>query len=311
MKKVVVTGGAGFIGSHIVEEAIAEGCQVVVVDNLHSGNISNIEPFLDKEQVHFVNADIGNIDDIRKAFAGAETVFHLGALISVPESMSKRAEYVHANASGTLGVLEACRLEGVSNIVLSSSAAIYGDNPTIPKREDMLPESKSPYAVTKLDGEYYCDMYRHQHGLNATSLRYFNVFGPRQDPQSQYAAAVPIFISKALKNEPIVIYGDGEQTRDFIYVKDVVQANFLAAKQEVGGVFNVAWGQRITIKDLAHKIVELTNSQSEIQYLPERPGDVRHSMADNQKIVHELGFQPTSDLQTGLAQTIEYFQSRL
>ncbi len=304
MQKVVVTGGAGFIGSHIVEEGLSRGHRVQVVDNLHSGNMENLKPLMASDQLEFTHADILDMPALRAAFQGADTVFHLAALISVPGSMSKPIDYVEVNTTGTLQVLEACRLEGVKNVVFSSSAAIYGDNPTIPKTEDMFPEPQSPYAVTKLDGEYYFDLYRREHGLNATALRYFNVFGPRQDPNSQYAAAVPIFIHRALNNAPITIYGDGEQTRDFIYVKDIVQANYLAAERPVGGLFNVAWGQLITINDLAKQIVEITGSQSVIEYAAERPGDVKHSMADNQKIVSQLGFQATSNLATGLRDTI-------
>ena len=300
MAKVVVTGGAGFIGSHIVAEAIAQGHQVTVLDDLSTGFKKNLAQ-LDCE---FVEGSILDQTKLDQVLPGVETVFHLGAKISVPESMEKKAEYVNTNVLGTLQLLDSCVQHQVKNITLSSSAAIYGNNPTIPKTEDMLPEPMSPYAVTKLDGEYYFDLYRREHGLNATSLRYFNVFGPRQDPNSQYAAAVPIFIDKALNNQDITIYGDGEQTRDFIFVKDIVQANFLAAK--IGGnIFNVAWGQRITINDLAKTIIELTDSSSKIIYLPERAGDIKHSMADNAKIVRELGFKPSSTLRDGLLATIE------
>lgn len=308
MAKCVVTGGAGFIGSHIVEALCKRGDQVVVYDNLHSGYLKNIEPFITQYDVEMIHGDIMSRDHMVEVFAGATSVFHLGALISVPESMAKPVAYVTVNAAGSLHVLEACRLAKVKNVVLSSSAAIYGDNPVVPKLETMTPEPKSPYAVTKLDGEYYFQMYRAQHGLNAVALRYFNVFGPRQDPKSQYAAAVPIFIDKALKNQDITIFGDGEQTRDFIYVKDIAQANLLAAEKG-GDVFNVAWGQKITVNDLAKMIVRLTGSASKIVHLPERSGDIKHSMADNQKIVQKLGFKATSTLESGLRDTIAYFQA--
>ncbi len=309
MAKVVVTGGAGFIGGHIVEALIARGDQVTVFDNLHTGHLTNLGDTLTgvHPAVRLYQDSILNQEALLEACAGATSVFHLAALISVPESMEKPIEYVATNTIGTLRVLEACRLSGVKNIVLSSSAAIYGDNPTIPKLENMIPEPKSPYAVSKLDGEYYFQMYRKQYGLNATSLRYFNVFGPRQDPKSQYAAAVPIFIDRAVKNQDITIFGDGQQTRDFIYVKDVVQANLLAAKRG-GDVFNVAWGQRLTIQDLATHIIQLTGSSSKILYLPERSGDIKHSMSDNQKIIQQLGFKASSTLEKGLIATIEYFQ---
>lgn len=310
MANIVVTGGAGFIGSHIVEEAAKRGDKVTVYDNLHSGYKANIEPFMKAYGVRFVSGDIMDEKKMVKLFAGVDSVFHLAALISVPESMAMKAEYVRINTIGTLHVLEAVRKAGVANVVLSSSAAIYGDNPTVPKKEQMIPEPKSPYAVTKLDGEYYFQMYRAGHGINATALRYFNVFGPRQDPKSQYAAAIPIFVAKAIANEDITVFGDGEQTRDFIYVKDIVQGNFLAAAKG-GDVFNVAWGKKITINDLAKKIIAITGSKSKVVHLPERAGDIKHSMADNAKIVHTLGFKQTTDLDTGLAATVEYFVKRM
>ena len=196
----------------------------------------------------------------------------------------------------------------VKKVVLSSSAAIYGDNPVTPKVETMLPEPKSPYAITKLDGEYYCKMFADEGRVPTACLRYFNVFGPRQDPKSQYAAAVPIFIDRAVKNEPITIFGDGEQTRDFVFVKDIVAANvFFATQSKSTGVFNVAYGRRITINDLARTICRLTGSRSEIKYLPERPGDVKHSLASIEKL-KATGFTPTSDFSTGLEKTIQFFK---
>ena len=308
MSKCIVTGGAGFIGSHIVEALCKRGDQVVVYDNLHSGYLHNIQSFITQHDVEMIHGDIMDVAHLTDVFAGATSVFHLASLISVPESMAKPVDYVRIGTIGTLNVLEAAHKAGVKNAVLSSSAAIYGDNPVVPKVETMIPEPKSPYAVIKLDGEYYFQMYRQHHGLNAVSLRYFNVFGPRQDPKSQYAAAVPIFIDKALKNEDITIFGDGEQTRDFIYVKDIAQANLLAAEKG-GDLFNVAWGQKITVNDLAKTIIKLTGSASKIIYLPERAGDIKHSMADNAKIVKQLDFKATSTLEAGLQETVEYFQA--
>lgn len=307
MSKMVVTGGAGFIGSHIVEMLCGQGHEVVVFDNLKSGYLDNIQHFITHNDVEMIHGDIMHLDHLTEVLAGADSVFHLGALISVPESMAKPVDYVTINAIGSLNVLEACRRAKVRSVVLSSSAAVYGNNPVVPKVETMTPEPESPYAVTKLDGEYYFQMYRKQYGLNATSLRYFNVFGPRQDPKSQYAAAVPIFIDKALRNEDITIFGDGEQTRDFIYVKDIAQANLLAAEKG-GDVFNVAWGTRITVNDLAKTIIRLTGSSSRILYLPARPGDIVHSSADNRKIVQQLGFKATATLESGLKATVDYFR---
>jgi len=203
----------------------------------------------------------------------------------------------------------AARDNDVKKTVLSSSAAIYGDNPIVPKVETMFPEPKSPYAVTKLDGEYYFKMFTDEYGLATTCLRYFNVFGPRQDPKSQYAAAVPIFIDRAVKNQDITIYGDGEQTRDFIFVKDVVKANVKAATSDTIGVFNVARGGRITINDLAQKIIHLTGSKSKIKYAPERAGDVKHSQADVNKL-KSMGFESQFNLDQGLETTVEFFSKK-
>jgi UDP-glucose 4-epimerase len=246
------------------------------------------------------------VDRITK---GVETIFHLAALISVPESMQKEQEAVRINTLGTLNLLKAACANGVRNIVLSSSAANYGDNPVMPKKEDMLPEPKSPYAVTKLDGEYYFKIYREEYGLNAVSLRYFNVFGPRQDPNSQYAAAIPIFVQRAINNQDIVIFGDGEQTRDFIYVEDVVQANILASEKG-GDLYNVARGETITINELARKVVEFVGSKSSIKHQAPRQGDIKHSRADISKITG-MGFKPRTDLDRGLQKTVEYFMDLL
>jgi UDP-glucose 4-epimerase len=235
-------------------------------------------------------------------------VFHLAAMVSVPESMASPAECVEINATGTLVLLEEAAAAGVKKLCLSSSAAIYGDDPTVPKLENMPPQPKSPYASTKLDGETYCQTFQEAGPLHTASLRYFNVFGPRQDPGSAYAAAVPIFIHQALKNEDITIYGDGEQTRDFIYVKDIVAANrHLAMTASAGGVYNVAYGRRMTIRDLAERIIRLTGSTSRIVFGPERAGDVKHSMASVDKL-KSTGFIPGADFEEGLQATLEFFR---
>ena len=302
--RILVTGGAGFIGSHIVEH-FQQKAEVRVLDNLRSGYQKNLDPF----KVTFIQGSVMNPEILQKAMEGVDFVFHLAAMISVPESMHKPVECVNINTIGTLNVLEAAAQAGVKKLCLSSSAAIYGDNSSVPKLESMFPEPKSPYAETKLSGEYYCGIYTRERGLPTACLRYFNVFGPRQDPASQYAAAIPIFISRAVSNQPITIFGDGEQTRDFIFVKDIVAANaFFAAESDCTGVFNVAYGGRITINDLAEKIVKLTNSQSEIVHLPERDGDVKHSQASVDKL-RQAGFQPSFDFEAGLSSTIEYFSS--
>lgn len=304
MSKILVTGGSGFIGSHIVEH-FHQSDEVVVLDNLRTGFKKNIENF----NCQFIKGNVTDVALVKEVTKSVDYIFHLAALVSVPESMENPQLTVEINTIATLNLLKAARESNVKKIVLSSSAAIYGDNPIVPKKETMFPEPKSPYAVTKLDGEYYFKMFRDEYGLPTTCLRYFNVFGPRQDPKSQYAAAVPIFIDKAIKNEDITIFGDGEQTRDFIYVKDIVRANVMAATSEASGVFNVARGGRITINDLAKKIVELTTSKSKIIYAPERAGDVKHSQADISKL-NSLGFESKFDLDEGINVTIEFFSKK-
>jgi UDP-glucose 4-epimerase len=301
--KVLVTGGAGFIGSHIVEhlQGIAE---VRVLDSLRSGFKHNLAGF----KHEFIKGSITDRSVVRAAMNGVDFVFHLAAMISVPESMQKPVECNEINTVGTLVILEEAARAGVKKLVFSSTAAIYGNNPATPKVEAMPPEPKSPYAITKLDGEFYCKMFADGGRLATTSLRYFNVFGPRQNPKSQYAAAVPIFIERAVMNDPITIHGDGAQTRDFIYVKDIAAANvFFAIKSSVTGVFNVGYGQRITINDLAATICKLSGSRSKIEHAPERPGDVKHSLAAVEKLC-EAGFKASGNFRDGLNATIEFFQ---
>ncbi len=300
--KVLVTGGAGFIGSHIVEHFQGKA-DVRVLDNLRSGYRKNLQGL----EHEFIEGSITDRAVVKKAVEGIDYIFHMAAMISVPESMEKPTECVEINTIGTLVVLEEAARAGVKKMCFSSSAANYGDNPVVPKIETMLPEPKSPYAITKLDGEYYCDMFSSEGKLATGVMRYFNVFGPRQDPGSAYAAAVPIFIDKAAKGETITIFGDGEQTRDFIYVKDIVAANvFLAMNPTESGFYNVAYGGRLTINDLAKKIIELTGSSSKIEYAPERAGDVKHSMASVEKI-KAVGFKVTSSFEEGLRDTIDFF----
>ena len=231
-------------------------------------------------------------------------------MISVPESMQKPIECNEINTMGTLVVLEEAARAGVKRLVFSSSAAIYGDNPVTPKVETMLSEPENPYAITKLDGEYYCKMFAVEGRLQTACLRYSNVFGPRQDPKSQYASAVPIFVHQALRNEPITIFGDGQQTRDFIFVKDIAAANvFMATQTSVTGIFNVAYGQPITIKELASTICQLTGSSSEIGNAPARLGDVQHSFAAIERL-RAIGFAPSSNFLDGLKKTIEFFERK-
>ncbi|MBN2643569.1 MAG: NAD-dependent epimerase/dehydratase family protein [Victivallales bacterium] len=301
--RILITGGAGFIGSHIVEH-FHQQAEVRVLDNLRTGYKKNIDPF----NVDFIEGDILDKDIVKRAMEGVDYVFHLAAMVSVPESMASPHEAVRINSEGILNVLEAAAAAGVKKLCHSSTSAIYGDNPEFPKRESMYPEPMSPYAVTKLDGEYYCDMFNRGGKLKTACMRYFNVFGPRQDPGSAYAAAIPIFTAKAVKGEPIPVYGDGEQTRDFIYVKDIVAANVHMAMNDFSGVYNVAYGGRITINDLISRIKNILNSSSEVLHLPERPGDVKHSVASVDKLL-ATGFTPKSNFDEGLKATIEYFKA--
>ena len=305
MKKYVVTGGAGFIGSHISEHLLQMGHQVTIIDSLRTGFEKNLKGM----NVRFFEEDIRNKKLMEGIITDTECVFHLAALVSVPESLLKINECIEINTLGTINILEAARKNSNCKVVLSTSAANYGDNPILPKVETMLPEPMTPYAITKLDGEYYLKMYYDHYNIQTASLRYFNVFGPRQNPKSAYAAAVPIFINKALKNEPITIYGDGLQTRDFIYVKDVVRANILASKKG-NETYNVALGHSTSILELAQKIVEITNSKSEIQFLEERAGDIKHSKADPSKF-NKLGFKPQYTIDQALLETIAFYENEL
>jgi UDP-glucose 4-epimerase len=300
--RVLITGGAGFIGRHIAEHFQSLG-EVRVLDNLRSGFKRNLSG-LNCQLI------VGSILDrhlVREAMKGVDFVFHLAAMVSVQESMQKPNECAEINTRGTATVLEEAARARAKKLIFSSSAAIYGDTPTIPRIESMPPEPKSPYATSKYEGERRCRSFTDEGRLATVSLRYFNVCGPYQDPASQYAAAIPAFIVKAIRNEPITIFGDGQQTRDFIYVKDVVAANaFFALKSEATGVFNVACGRPITITDLALTIRSLTNSSSTIDYGAEQPGDVKHSVASIDKM-HTAGFRPVCDLAGGLRATIEFF----
>lgn len=300
--RVLVTGGAGFIGSHLVEH-FQRQAEVRVLDNLRTGHRENLRGLA----CEFLEGSILDRELVRRAMQGVDFVFHLAAMVSVPESMQRPIECNEINTTGTLVVLEEAARARVRKLVFSSSAAVYGDNPVMPKDETMTPEPKSPYAITKLDGEYYCGLFHREGWLATVCLRYFNVFGPRQDPKSPYAAAVPIFIARALRHEPMVIFGDGTQTRDFIHVRDVVAANeHVARHPTASGVYNVAYGRQLSIRELAEEIIRLTGSRSEIRYESERPGDVKHSVASVKRL-GATGFEPRSSLASGLKETIEYF----
>ena len=304
MTKVVVTGGAGFIGSHLGEELARRDYHVTILDDLSTGKIKNIEPFLRKESVEFIQGSIANLPLLQKLFRGVEYVFHEAAIPSVPRSIENPLISHEVNITGTLNVLLAARDNGIKKVIYASSSSVYGDTPILPKEEDMPPNPQSPYAVTKLAGEYYCQVFQKVYGLPTIYLRYFNVYGPRQDPDSQYAAVIPRFITRASQGESPIIFGDGEQTRDFIFVKDVVEANILAAKSNGTGTFNIGKGEKTSINQMAELTIKLVGNNVEPIHEEPRPGDIMHSLADISKAREELGYNPRYDLEQALKETI-------
>jgi len=304
MTKVVVTGGAGFIGSHLGEELACRDYHITILDDLSTGKIKNIEPFLRKENVEFIQGSIANLPLLQKLFRGVDYVFHEAAIPSVPRSIENPLISHEVNITGTLNVLLAARDNGIKKVIYASSSSVYGDTPILPKEEDMPPNPQSPYAVTKLAGEYYCQVFQKVYGLPTIYLRYFNVYGPRQDPDSQYAAVIPRFITRASQGEPPIIFGDGEQTRDFTFVKDVVEANILAAKSNGTGTFNIGKGEKTSINQLAELTIKLVGNNVEPIHEEPRPGDIMHSLADISKAREELGYNPRYDLEQALKETI-------
>lgn len=302
---VVVTGGAGFIGSNLAEELIKKH-EVTVIDNLSTGKIDNLDTIIDK--INFINGSITDLQLLKEAFSNVDTVFHEAAIPSVQRSVDNPLASNEANVDGTLKVLIAAKECNVRKVVYASSSSAYGDTPVLPKREDMTPNPRSPYAVSKLTGEYYCRVFSDVYGLKTACLRYFNVYGPRQDPMSQYAAVIPRFITRILAHESPVIYGDGKQTRDFTFVKDVVKANILAMRGDSEGVFNIACAKRVSLNDLADKIMAITGINVDPIYEMARPGDVRDSLADISSAQAKLGYEPDFNLDSGLEGTIKWFQ---
>lgn len=305
MSQIVITGGAGFIGSNIALE-LCQKHDVVVIDNFSTGRRENLIDILDK--IRLVEGDINDAHLLKQEFGSADYVLHQAALPSVQRSVEDPMATNLTNVDGTLSVLLAARDCGVKKVVYASSSSVYGDTPVLPKREDMAPNPRSPYAISKLAGEYYCRVFSEIYGLKTVALRYFNVFGPRQDPNSQYAAVIPLFITRILRRKPPVIFGDGLQTRDFTYVRDVVQANILAMKSQAVGVFNIASGRQISLNDLADKIMEITGIKIEKVYDKPRKGDIRDSLADISSAKKILGYEPRFDLEKGLKETIAWFQ---
>lgn len=307
MKRVVVTGGAGFIGSHLAEELASQDYYVVILDDLSTGKLENIEGLLKKDKVDFIQGSITDLPLLQKLFQGVEYVFHQAALARVPRSIEDPITTNEVNIKGTLNILMAARENRVRKVIYASSSSIYGDTPTLPQREDMPPNPLSPYALTKLAGEYYCNIFRQIYGLSTVCLRYFNVYGLRQDPHSQYATAVIAFIGRISQNLPPIIFGDGKQSRDFTFIEDVVRTNILTAENDAEGVYNIGSGKSATINQLAETILKLMQKSLKPIYDKPRPGDPRHTLADISK-AKSFGYEPKWTLEDGLRKTIEGFK---
>lgn len=305
----LVTGGAGFIGSNIVKELLLREEQVRVLDNFSTGRRSNLSDFKDNPNLEVIEGDIRSFHIVRQAVKGVDFILHQGALPSVPRSVNDPITSNDVNISGTLNILEAAKEYGVKRVVFASSSSVYGNNPTLPKEEGMPVSPLSPYAVTKYAAERYCQLFYQIYGLETVALRYFNVFGPRQDPTSQYSAVIPKFINMIMNDQQPVIYGDGTQSRDFTFVENNVMANILActAPLAAGEVFNIACGERFTLIDLVNGINKILGKNIEPVFKEQRAGDVKHSMADITKAKEKLGFQVKVDFYTGLEKTVEYF----
>lgn len=304
-QKVLVTGGAGFIGSHLAGELAKEN-EVIIIDDLSTGRLENISELIQKENVTFIKGSITDYDLLNESFKDIDFVFHLAALASVPESIKDPMASNSVNINGTLNVLMAARDNGIKKVIYTSSCAVYGDTEIMPVPETSPLNPKSPYAVAKLTGEYYCNVFRDLFNLPVISLRYFNVYGPRQNPMSEYAAVVPKFISNVMKNKPPIIFGDGLQTRDFVFVKDVVRANILAALSKESGSFNIGSGVSTSIVGLAETIIMVFGKDIEPVHKEARDGEIRNSMADISK-ARALGYAPEYSLEKGLTETVRTF----
>lgn len=305
----LVTGGAGFIGSHIVEELVKRGERVRVVDNLSTGKRENLQPFMD--EIAFIEGDLRDLETAARVVEGVTFVLHEAALPSVPRSIEDPKGSTENNLNATLHLLMAARDAGVKRVVYASSSSVYGDSPSLPKVEDFLPAPLSPYAASKLAGEYYCRVFHQAYGLETVCLRYFNVFGPRQDPLSLYAAVIPKFITLAFAGKPLVVYGDGEQSRDFSFVANVVQANLLAceAMGAAGETINVGCGGQISLNQLVEELKGILGADLKVEYTATRPGDVKHSLASIEKAKRLLRYEPPVSFGEGLRRTVVWFDS--
>jgi UDP-glucose 4-epimerase len=304
----LVTGGAGFIGSSIVDTLVRSGERVRILDDFSTGSLDNLAEV--KDRVEIIEGDVRDMAAVRRTVSGVTYVLHQAALRSVPRSIDDPLSTDEVNTHGTLQLLLAAHeAKTVRRLVYASSSSCYGDSPALPKMEDQVPSPISPYAVAKLAAEYYCRMFTRLYGLETVSLRYFNVFGPRQSPESKYAAVVPLFIRAALRDEPLIVHGDGEQSRDFTYVDNVVQANLKACTAPgVGGeVFNIACDTRYSVLDIAHTIESLLGRKVKIQHTPPRAGDVRHTQASIEKAQRLLGYNPTVGFEEGMRRTFEHW----
>jgi nucleoside-diphosphate-sugar epimerase len=310
MAVYVVTGGAGFIGSHIVEELLRRNETVKIIDNFSTGKRENINGF---HKAEVVETDISNSPILAQVLKGVDYVIHQAAIPSVPKSIIDPVSAHQANVNGTLQLLIAARDARVKRVVYASSSSLYGDSPTLPKHEGMIPNPLSPYGAQKLFAEIYCQVFTKAYGLETVSLRYFNVFGPRQDATSQYSGVLALFIPAVLESRRPTIYGDGEQSRDFTYVKNVVEANLLACKASdvAGQVFNVACGDRITVNSMLQQINQITGKDIAPIYGDSRPGDIKHSQADITRARNLLGYDPKVSFEEGLRHTIEWYRENL
>ncbi len=309
MSRFLVTGGAGFIGGHIVELLVSEDHDVVVFDDFSTGREENLAAV--RERVHVIPGDIRDLRALRGAMAGVEHVIHHAAEISVVKSLEDPGFVHEVNVTGTLNVLIAAKEEGARRVVLASSSAVYGDTGRTPQSETLCPDPLSPYGASKMAGEHYASVFHHLHGLETVRLRYFNVFGPRQNPKSQYAAVIPKFIDRILRGQELHIYGDGEQTRDFVYVGNVARANLLAclAPGAPGQVFNIAGGQAISVNELAERLKKLAGREVEVVHDEPIVGEIRYSLSDISRAREVLGFEPEVGFDEGLQRTFGYFAS--